>query len=858
MKKKQKARAHSLVDGIINKKALIEKLFIIAVVISVLCVPFVGVNYDLSKYLPDSANSKQGLNLMTEEFGYPGTARVMVGEVSLYEAKVYKDRIAALDGVDMVNWCDTTTNIYQSSLFIQYDKIDEYYKDGYAVMDIIFEEGDADKPTHKAIDQIEEILGDKGYMMGSAVQNKSLSETLTRQIAIAMVMGVVMIYIILTLTTRSWFEPIMFLAVMGIAIVINMGTNIFLGTISFLTFSMAAILQLAIAMDYSIFLLHTFQREKSTGQDSVQAIASALRAAVSSILSSGATTIVGFIVLTLMQFTIGRDMGIVLAKGIVISLLTVLLLMPALILRWDKLIEKTQHRSFMPSFDGLGKVVFKLRNVVLIVVAVLVVPAFAAQNMNVFQFGNGALGSSPGTKVYDDEQAINGRFGRSNLLLAIIPNTSNVTEKELSQEIEDLEYTKSVTSLAGMLPDGVPESILPESITGQVHTQNYARMLIYIKTADESDLAFRCTDEIRDIVEKHYPEGAYVVGMTPSTQDIKKIITVDYNRVNILSLLGVAIVVLFTFKSPIIPIVVMIPIEVAIFFNMALPYLFGDKMIYMGYIIVSCLQLGATIDYSILLTNNYLDARVGMEKKQAAIHAISASALSVLTSGSILTIVGYGLYFTSTVAAIADMGRLVGRGALLSIVLVLSMLPILLTIFDQVIVNQQKRMAYLQRIRKIRQKKVALSIAFRRKERHKQFQQTVRDMKREQRVLDKAEREQEKQRRKHPPAEEELTEGKQETPEKAAEQESRKADKEDNGYEHVEKQTSEQSEPKQTDAVSASDGHRVRRAVRRDNRRSAACGHHRRSGVRESRRVRHAHLHQHCKRVRPQRTNRIL
>ena len=727
---KKKHTSHNLIDFIINKRNWIERIFAIAVILSAIAFCFVKVNYDLSKYLPDDAPSKAGLNVMEEEFGYPGTARVMVGEVSLYEAKLYKDRIADIDGVNMVSWADTATDVYQSNLFVNYDNIEDYYKDGYAVMDIIFDEGDSDPKTHDAIQEIEDITGDKGYLMGSAVQNKSLDETLTREIAIAMVMGVIMIAVILCLTTTSWFEPFLFLFIMGVAIIINMGTNIFLGEISFLTFSTAAILQLAIAMDYSVFLLHSFTRERHAGIEPVQAVANAVRSSVTSILSSGATTIVGFLVLMLMRFKIGFDMGLVLAKGIVISLLTVLLLMPALLLRWGDKIERTAHRSFMPSFEGLGKVVFKVRYGVLILVALLVVPAFTAQNMNQFRYGNGALGSSPGTKVYEDEQAINTRFGRSNLVLALIPNTNNVTERALTQELQDLKYVKSVTSLAGTLPEGVPEDFLPESLTSQLHTDHYSRMLIYLKTKDESTYAYQCTDEVRSIVESYYPEDSYLVGMTPSTQDIQSIITNDYNFVNVLSLLGVAFVILFTFHSAIIPIVVMIPIEVAIFFNMAMPYLTGDTMIYMGYIIVSCLQLGATVDYSILMTNNYLDARTNLPKREAAIHAIAQSALSILTSGSILTIVGYGLYYISTVSAIADMGHLVGRGALLSLTLVLFLLPVLLVLSDQLVFNQMYRRAQYEKLRAAKMRKVQLTLESKRRMRRRAIRKAMRFRKR--------------------------------------------------------------------------------------------------------------------------------
>ena len=704
--KKQKKR-FSMVDVIVQKGRWIEKIFAIAVILSVISACFVHVNYDLSEYLPDWAPAKEGLNRMEEEFGYPGTARVMVGPVTLYEAKAYKDRIAEIDGVDMVMWADTTTDVYNANIFINYDDIQDYYKDGYAVMDIIFEEGDSSSLTKSAINEMQTLTGDKGYFMGSAVQNKSLNETLMREIRIAMALGVVMIAVILCLTTTSWFEPVMFLMVMGIAIIINMGTNLILGTISFLTFSVASILQLAVAMDYSVFLLDMFTKERAKGNDPVTAITNAIHKSLPSILASGATTIIGFVVLMLMRFSIGKDLGFVLAKGIVVSLITVLFLMPSLLLRWGDRIKRTEHKSFMPSFHGLGQVVYRVRYVVLGVVLLFVVPAFTAQNMNSFTFGNSALGSSPGTKVYEYEQQINGRFGKSNLILAVVPNTSMVKEKDLTDALDDLYYVKSVTSLAGTIPEGIPEKIIPKSATSLLHTDNYSRIMIYVKTSDESDFAFRCTNEITSIVRSYYPEDSYITGVIPSTQDIKSIITADYNFVNLLSILGVGLVVLISFKSLIIPIVVLIPIEVAVFFNMAVPYFTGESMLYMGYIIVSCLQLGATVDYSILMTNNYMDARRTYPEKARAIkHTVSRSALSILTSGTILTIAGYGLYFVSSVAAIGGLGHLIGRGALISVLMVLFLLPVLLTMADPLLMKEEAKKIKIEETRQaMKQKK---------------------------------------------------------------------------------------------------------------------------------------------------------
>ena len=716
MKTKEKMKQHhgsrpknrhsGLIELIVKNGRRIEKIFALVVIISAICTCFVHVNYDLSEYLPDWAPAKKGLNVMEEQFGYPGTARVMVGPVTLYEAKAYKDRIADIDGVDMVMWADTTTDVYKANIFINYDDIQDYYKDNYAVMDIIFKEGDSSSLTKSAINQMQKLTGDKGFFMGSAVQNKSLNETLTREISIAMAMGVVMIALVLCITTTSWFEPFLFLMIMGIAIIINMGSNLAIGTISFITFSVASILQLAVAMDYSVFLLDSFTKEREKGDDPVTAITNALHKALPSILASGATTIIGFLVLMLMRFSIGRDLGFVLAKGIVISLVTVLFLMPSLLLRWGDRIKKTEHRSFMPSFHGLGILVHKVRYGVLTGIAVLIIPAFVAQSMNAFTFGNSALGSSPGTRVYNDEQQINGRFGKSNLILAVVPNTNMVTEKNLTDTLKDLNYVRSVTSMAGTLPEGIPEKILPKSMTSLMHTKDYSRIMIYVKSSDESDFAYQCSDEISALVNQYYPEGAYITGVIPSTQNIQTIITQDYNFVNILSILGVGLVVMLTFRSLIIPVIVLIPIEVAVFFNFAIPYFTGEKILYLGYIIVSCLQLGATVDYSILMTNNYMDMKKKYPEKARAIkHTVSKSALSILTSGTILTIVGYGLYFVSSVSAIAGLGHLIGRGAFISVIMVLFLLPVLLTLADPVLMwedakRQQIAAAHLAMVEK--------------------------------------------------------------------------------------------------------------------------------------------------------------
>lgn len=692
-KKRENERAESpsirLAEFIIHKRHLIESLFAAGCLFSLLAMLFVNVNYDLTEYLPDSAVSSIGLHKMEDEFGYPGTARLMLKDVSLYEAKQYKDKLEAVDGVDQILWCDSNVNIYAGEDFINEEDIKDYYKDGCAVMDITFTEGDTSKKTSRAIDEMKEITGDKGYYVGMAVQNKSLEENMEVEMARIMVVSVIMIFVILCITTTAWTEPVLFLLIMGVAILLNRGTNIFVGTISFLTNNVAMVLQLATSMDYSIFLLDSFSRGKKEGLEDEEAMVRAVDEAINSIFASSLTTVVGFLALVSMKFTIGFDMGLVLAKGIVFSLLTVVFFMPAMILKFSALNERTRHRPFLPDFKKLSTKIFNVRYIFLIGMLILVPPAYVAQGMNDFLYGNSAVGASEGTKVYEDDAVITEKFGRSNMLLAMYPNTSPVEEKRMTDEIEALPYVKSVTSMAGMLPQGIPEEFLPYSMTSELHTRDYCRMLIFIRTKSESEKAFQYTDEIRDIMKAHYPQDSYLVGETPSTQDIKTTITADNSRVNMLSMLGVFLVVMFSFRSFAIPMIVMVPIEAAIFLNMAVPYLLGDTMVYMGYIIVSSIQLGATVDYSILLTNNYMAARKKLPKKEACIEALRLSCSSIFTSGTIIILAGYIIHFISTTAAIGDLGHLIGRGALFSVFLVLTVLPALLVMFDSIITSNE-------------------------------------------------------------------------------------------------------------------------------------------------------------------------
>ena len=697
------SKSAGLADFIVDHNKKIRNIIMVLVVVFACCYPFVAVNYDLTKYLPDSVESKSAINKMRDIFGYPGTGRLMLKDVSIYEAKQYKNQIEKVDGVDQVVWCDMTTQIYGSSEFIDYDKIDDYYKNGNAVMDITFKEGDTSKRTHKAIDEIESIIGDRGYLVGMSPTNKFTEESVKSALAEIMVIVVVLLFLILLFTTTSWFEPVLFLTVIGCAIAINKGTNIFLGEISYITNNICDILQLATSMDYSVFLLHAYEREREKGLDKESALKLGLMSTITTILASSLTTFFGFIVLVFMRFSIGWDMGIVMSKGIICSLLMVIFLMPSLILSWSDKIEKMKHKSFFPDFHKFSVLVNRVSPFILLASLTVAGPIYFAQSMNNFMYGPDATGAGPGTSMYEHSQEIDREFGRSNLIVAIFPDTDRIKEKALCDELDELDYVKKVMGMGAYLPEGTPESFLPKSVTELFHKEGYARLLIYIKTRPESPTAFKCSDEISGIIKKYYPEEAYITGNTPTTKDMENVLVPDYNLVNALAMISIFLVVAISFKSVVLPFVAMVPIMMAIYLNMSFPYFAGDELIFIAYAVVSCVQLGSTIDYAISSTENYIQCRQkGMERKEASVRMTEISFPSILTSGLILVVCGYAISIISDIPAIGQVGHLVGRGAIFSVIFVTSLMPFLFRLSDRLITGTFKS-RHERRKEKIRQ-----------------------------------------------------------------------------------------------------------------------------------------------------------
>ena len=677
-----------LVNGILKYKKSILVFFILATVISLFTSSMVNINYNIMDYLPEEAPSTKALDVMNEEYDKgAANVRVVLKDVSIVDALKYKEMIKKVDGVDDIQWLDDVVNIKEPLELENQDTIESWYKNNEALFSITVNEDKEDS----AIDEIGEIIGENGMISGSAVNIVFAQETTEKELIKMMVILIPIILIILFLTTSSWFEPVLFLSTIGIAIIINSGTNLILGEISFVTKAAGSILQLAVSMDYSIFLLHRFSEFRNEGLDVKEAMKEAILKSVSSILSSGLTTVVGFAALIVMKFKIGPDMGFVMLKAICLSLISVLVLLPVLALYCYKLIDKTQHKSFMPKFNKFAKVSYKFRHISIILFLLLLIPCFLAQQNNSFSYGASEIYSDESTKIGHDTAAINKEFGKTNPLVLMVPKGDLVSERALCDELENIDKITSITSYAETVGITIPTEYIPEDTLSQLISDNYSRFIIVANVKVEGDETFALIDEIRNLAYKYYNDSYYFLGESVNTLDLKETIEDDNKKVNAISIIAIMIILLLTFKSLSLPMILVLVIEFSIWSNLTFNYFIGNDVFYIAYLIISSIQLGATIDYAILFTNRYIENRETMNKKEAAQATISTTTVSILTSASILATAGIILGEISTNSIIAQLGILVGRGAILSLILVLFVLPALLMLLDKLIAKTTKK-----------------------------------------------------------------------------------------------------------------------------------------------------------------------
>ncbi len=676
-----------------HKKTVIIVLSVLTLLCAVLS-KGVSINYNILDYLPDSAQSTQAVDIMETEFGGGvSNAKVMVKGVDIPEALELKSQIDAIDGVNEVLWLDDNVNIYVPIETAEQKIVENFFKDGNALFSLNLD----DTKKIEAIAKIRGMISDNGHQsafLGSAVNTAAATESSATEVKKITMLLLPIVFLILLLTTSSWFEPVLFMVTIGAAIMLNRGTNMFFSEISFVTNSAGSILQLAVSMDYSIFLLHRFADFRREGDNVTTAMTKALKSAFSTITASGVTTVIGFAALILMQFKIGPDMGIVMAKAIVLSMLSVLVLLPVLTLMSYKLIDKTEHKSLLPKWDGLARLVGKIKMPALIIFLILLIPSFLAQNSNNFYYGSANMFPKT-SRVMVEKNEIESVFGRTNQLVILIPTGDIAKEKMLSDELHKLPEVTNVISYVDVVGAEIPPEFLDSKQRAKLIGENYSRIILAVDCEFEGDRAFSLVENVESTVSKYY-NSFYLAGESANTYDLKNVVTADMVKVNLVAIGAVFLVLLLSMKSVTLPFILVLTIESAIWLNLSFPYFGEQPIFYIAYLIISSIQLGATVDYAILLSSRYLDERKLVPKKQALLNTIRGVTLSILTSGSILTLGGLVLGIISSNEILSQLGTFIGRGAILSVIMVLTVLPALLYFCDGLIGKTTKNSDFVK------------------------------------------------------------------------------------------------------------------------------------------------------------------
>lgn len=651
--------------------------FGLASVISVILFLCTGINYNMLDYLPEQANSTIALDKMNEEFDQPiPNLNIMVEDVSLMEALEIKQKISEAEYVTEVLWLDDALDLKKPLEVQDQATAEMYYKDGSA----LFMATAADGKSQAAIANIRNAVGANCKISGIAADEADAMDSATREALRSMALLEPIIIILLFLVTESWIEPVFYMLTMGAAILINLGTSFFLGEISFVTLAAAPILQLAVSLDYVVFLSHSFDGYKKQQVPPKEAIRLAMLSSGKSISASMLTTLFGFVALIFMQFRIGEDMGINLVKGVLLSFACAMIFLPALLLKGSRLIDRTKHRRLIPEFGGLGNKILKVHIPAALLLIIIIVPAYLGQNQNDFFYGTSEK-TAVGSEAYEIEE----RFGMTNTMVLMVPGDDSVKEQELCKELSSLKHVTNVLSYASVVSNKIPADFLDEAIVDQFYSEKYARIILTADCAYEGDEAFTLVEQIRQTADSYYPGEAYTCGQSPNMYDMKMCVQEDNHTVNRITVVSIYLILLGMTGNWFMPVLLILAIKCSIWVNMSVPYFTVSKLSYLCYLIVSTVQMGATVDYAILLTDTYQENRLSAGRKEAMGKTLGNVFSSILVSALTLALAGFCMAFASSNEILAGMGILIGRGAILSVVMVMLLLPTMLLLTDKMI-----------------------------------------------------------------------------------------------------------------------------------------------------------------------------
>lgn len=678
-------------EFIVNHRRLIIIICLLLLIPSIIGIKATKINYDILSYLPDTVDTVKGQNILTDEFGV-GSYSIVIIDNKMKDKDILKmeDKIKEIDAVDKVI---SKSDILGTSIpeeMLPDDVKEAINKDGTIPILVTFKTGMAAGETLDAIDDLRDIVGDSCKVSGISATSDDIRILLDQEMSVYVVVASIFCIIVLMIALDSYGVPLIILGGIGIAILYNMGTNIVLGQISYITKAIATVLQLGVTMDFSIFLYHSYQRQKEILGDKNKAMATAIKETLVSIVGSSTTTIAGFLALCTMSLTLGTDIGLVMAKGVLIGVITTVTLLPSLLLAFDKVIEKTKHKELLPEFKKFTNFIVNHYKAMIVVFLLLLAPAvYGNNNVKVYYNLNKSL---PDTlQSVSANKELQEKFNMVSTQMVLVNKDMKAdTAKQMINEIKDLDGVDGVIGLQELLGDNISKEMIPDDILSIFENDKYQLLIInstYENATDESNALIQ---KVNEIVSK-YDENAIMAGEGPLMNDLVKIADHDFNSVNVTSAVVIFVIMIFVFKSISLPVILIAVIEFAIFANMSFTSYFGTVIPFIASIVIGTIQLGATVDYAILMTNKYVKNRKdGLVPKEAMRLSLQDSIKSVIVSAFCFFAATCGVSLFSNIEMIGSICTLISRGAIISMVVVLTILPACLILCDRVICKTTK------------------------------------------------------------------------------------------------------------------------------------------------------------------------
>ena len=648
------------------------------------------VNYDILTYLPDSIETIQGQNILMDEFGTGAITMLIVEDKSDREIVALEEKIRQVEHVKKVLWYDSFADITVPKEMLPEKIRDAFLKGNATLLAITYDTSTSSDETMEAVAGIREVLDSGCYLQGMSAVITDTKDLAESEEPVYVALAVILASIILALSMDTYLAPVFFLLSIGIAIIYNLGSNYFFGEVSYITKALAAVLQLGVTMDYSIFLWHSFKENEKKFDTSLEAMAAAINETLKSVVGSSVTTIAGFAALCFMTFRFGLDVGIVMMKGVALGVICCVTILPSMILMFEKLIEKTRHRPFLPTFERIPAFVQKHYKAVFVAFLLIWIPAvYGYTHIDVYYDIIQTLPKGLPSMIAN--QRMEDTFSMNNTLMILADENLEAKDGDrMSKEIKNVEGVKSVISVDSFVGEEIPRELLPEEATNVLYGGGYQLMLVASEYVPATDEMNQQIDTINDIIHR-YDEKAMLIGDAPCTKDLITISNHDFTVVNWASIGIIAAIIMFVFMSLSLPILLVTVIECAIFINMSLAFYTGTSLPFIASIVIGTIQLGSTVDYAILMTSRYqVERAAGRSKKEAVLIAHKTSIQSIFVSAMSFFASTFGVGMYSGISVISSLCMLMARGALISMVTVVFALPSVLLLFDPVIVRTSR------------------------------------------------------------------------------------------------------------------------------------------------------------------------